>query len=441
MEDKTKALLEDYGAVPVPEKEQKGWLKIGIIFWGIAVCLPAFLVSGMVAGPARLGFSIGVFIVAALILGLIAILTGIIGANTKLSTGLSARYTFGLFGANVFQIALFFGAWGWFGVQLGFMVAGLGDGGLQMVLGGAMPVWSLKIIGGVLMTLTAMFGFKAIEKLSLVSIPLLLIIIIATIVSVYGGETTLATVSRITGEGAMPFGVAVSVVIGSFIVGALIAPDVTRYAKSKAAGGWGMAFGMIIGFPLVLILGGIMVKGAGGEVDFSKVMIENNAGFWVVLAIITIILAAWTTNDNNLYSGALSLNAMFPKLKKWIITVASGGIGTVLALLGINTSGGFQMFLTYLAILIPPAAAVMVVDYFFFRSERNKEYKAEEIENVPKFRVIPFVSWMVGTAFGFVIQYTALQLTSVTALDTIIVGAIVYFIIMFATRKRVSVEV
>lgn len=223
-------------------------------------------------------------------------------------------------------------------------------------------------------------------------------------------------------------------------MGAIIAPDVTRYAKTRGAAGFGMAFGMLLGFPVVLILASIMVKGAGGEIDFSKVMLSNHSGFWTFMAVLTIILAAWTTNDNNLYSGALAINAMFPKLKKWVITVFSGALGTVLALMGINTSAGFQTFLSFLAILIPPAAAIMMVDYLFFKNQANKEYREGEIDNLSKFRVLPFVCWMLGVAFGFLVQYTAFGLTTITAVDTMIASAIIYFIVMLVSGNKVKVK-
>lgn len=440
MEEKKKTVLEDYGTSPVPDTQGKGWFGIGIVYWGIAICLPAFLISGMITGPARLGTAILAFLIGSAVLSVIAILSGILGARTKLSTALSSTYTFGKYGAYILQIVLFFAAWGWFGVQLGFMAEGLGNGGLAFIVGGKIPIWALKLFGGALMTLTATLGFKAIEKLSIVAIPLLIIALLATILTVYKGDKSLASVASITAEGAMPLGVAISVVIGSFIMGGLIAPDITRYAKSKSAAGWGMVFGMMIGFPVVLILAGIMVKGAGGEMDFSKVMISNNSGIWVVIAILAIILAAWTTNDNNLYSGALSINAMVPKVPKWIITVASGVIGTVLALLGINTSAGFQTFLSFLSILIPPAAAVMLMDYFLFKSEKSREYKASELGNVAKFRAIPFICWLVGIAFGFIVQYTKLRLTNITAVDTIIVGGIVFFIVMLIAKNKIRLK-
>ena len=439
MEEKQE-LLEDYGVNPVPEGKGKNWFEIGIVYWGSAICLPAFLIAGLIAGPSRLSTATGAFIFGSIVLGLISILVGVLGAKTRLSTGMSAKFTFGKYGANVLQILLFLGLWGWFGVQLGFMVAGLGDGGLAFALGGAVPVWLLKIVGGVLMTLTAMLGFKAIEKLSIVAIPLLIIIILATIASVYGGDKTIASVANITSDGAMPLGAAISIVIGTYIVGALIAPDITRYAKSKSAGGWGMAFGMLIGFPVVLILGAIMVKGAGGEVDFSKVMLANNSGIWSVLAVVAIILAAWTTNDNNLYSGALSLNAMFPSLKKWMITVVSGVVGTALALAGINTAAGFQAFLGVVAILIPPAASVMIIDYYFFKSEENRFFNSEEADKAEDFRPVPFIAWMIGSVMGFLIQKTGLQITTISALDTILIAGVSYIVIMVASKKKILVS-
>ncbi|MFO7781455.1 MAG: hypothetical protein R6W94_07485, partial [Spirochaetia bacterium] len=65
MEDRMKTLLEDYGASPVPDSQQKGWFGIGIVYWGVAVCLPAFLVSGLIAGPSTLGSAIGAFTIGA----------------------------------------------------------------------------------------------------------------------------------------------------------------------------------------------------------------------------------------------------------------------------------------------------------------------------------------------------------------------------------------
>ena len=441
METEKKALFEDYGSAPVPKGQTKGWFGIGIVYWGIAVCLPAFLLSGMIGAPLTLGSAALVYILGSAVLALVAVLSGIIGAHTGLSTGISITYTFGTRGAYVLQLVLFFASWGWFGVQLGFMATGLGDGGLSYALGGAVPGWILQVVGGILMIISAMIGFKAIEKISTLAMPFLLIVLLTTIFRQYSGDVKFSEVAFQSSPNALPIGLAISIVISSFILGALIAPDITRYAKNTKAAGVGMGFGMLIGFPVVLILAAIMVKGAGGEPDFSKVMLANKNILWSILAVFTITLAAWTTNHTNLYSGALSLNAMFPKVNKGIITIISGVVGTLLALAGINTSAGFQTFLSILAIVLPPAAAVMLVDFYFFRGKFSNSYKPEDMAKIPKVRALPLIAWALGSAMGFIVQYTALRLTTITAIDTMIISAVVYFIISTAAKKQSAVQV
>ena len=149
MADNSKPLqpkvLEDYGTKPVPDAEGRSWFTVGIVFWGVAFCLPAFLVTSFVASSVSLGTALIAFLIGVLILTAITTATGLLGAHTRQSFGMSARYTFGKWGALIIQVAMFFAMWGWFGVQLGFFVAGLGDGGLVFAFGsvgaGGVPAW------------------------------------------------------------------------------------------------------------------------------------------------------------------------------------------------------------------------------------------------------------------------------------------------------------
>jgi cytosine permease len=279
------SLTEDYGAKPVPAGAGKGWFGIGMVYWGSAMCLPSFFLAGLIAGPKTLGSSIVTYVVASVVLGVLSVLTGMLGAKTRLSSGLTARFTFGAGGAAVLQVFMFLALWGWFGVQLGFMVSGFGNGGLVQVLGTALPAWLWTIVGGALITVTAVVGYKAIEKLSVVAMPLIILILLLTIIREYAGGQSLVKAAATTGPNAMPFGVAVSTLIGSYIIGAMVTPDVTRYAKGRGAAGWGMLFGMTGGFIVVLTLGAIMIKGAGGEFDFSRIMMQGGSVIWAILAV------------------------------------------------------------------------------------------------------------------------------------------------------------
>ena len=156
-----------------------------------------------------------------------------------------------------------------------------------------------------------------------------------------------------------------------------------------------MVFGMFIGFPLVLIMAAFLVA-ASGESQFATVMLAYNIGAWRVFAIVVIVFATWTTNDNNLYSAALSSNAIFPKMKKWQLTVIGGALGTLLALFGIL--GQLTNWIMILGVTVPPIGAVMAIDFLLFKSD---VYTYDKIESLPAMRIVAYLSWAAGTLVGF----------------------------------------
>jgi cytosine permease len=230
----------------------------------------------------------------------------------------------------------------------------------------------------------------------------------------------------------VPFGMVVSIVAGAFAIGAVIEPDITRYAKGKGHATGGMIFGMGMGFPVVLILAAFL-GAAAGQSDFTAIMLAYHRGVWAFFAMFVIVFATWTTNDNNLYSGALAIYTLIRALPKWLLTVIGGILGTILALAGII--GQFTTWLSVLGVTIPPIGAVMAVDFFLFK---GSEYKYEKLSSLPGIRVVPIVSWAVATAFGFLTYFKVFTFTTAPALDTIIVAAVVHFLLMIITGNKVK---
>jgi len=422
--------LEDYGATPVPVSERRGWFAMGIVIWGVAICIPAFMLGGMTGGMLGLGKAIGASLLGALILTVISILTGIVGAHTRVSTAMSTQFAFGRYGNIIFAILLFIGTFGWFGVQLEMFAQAVG-GAVKTLGGGELPRWLPIIAGGILMSITALIGFKAIAWLSNIAIPILLVLLVVTLVLAFRGHSLAEVFAKAPAQ-PVPFGLVVSIVAGAFAVGAVIQPDITRYAKGKGHATGGMIFGMGIGFPLVLILAAFL-GAASGQSDFAAIMLAYHRGVWAFFAMFVIVFATWTTNDNNLYSGALSIYTLIRALPKWLLTAIGGALGTILALAGIV--GQFVTWLSILGVTIPPIGAVMVVDFFLFK---GSEYKFEKLAGLPAIRLVPIISWAVATAFGFLTNFKVFTFTSAPALDTIIVAAVVHFLLMLATGNKVK---
>jgi cytosine permease len=268
--------------------------------------------------------------------------------------------------------------------------------------------------------------------LTVIVIPILLVLLVATLIRAYQG-VSLAEVFAKTPAQTMPLGILVSIVAGGYAVGAVIQPDITRYAKGYGHASWAMVFGMFVGFPLVLVMAAFL-GGASGEPQFATVMLKYNIGIWRIFAIVVIVFATWTTNDNNLYSAALSFNAIFPKLKKWQLTVIGGALGTILALAGIL--GQMVNWILILGVTVPPIGAVMAVDFLLFRSD---VYSFDKLDSLPAFRVLAYVSWAAGTLVGFLTYFKVFTFTTAPALDSIVVALVVHFVLMLIAGNRISV--
>lgn len=130
--------------------------------------------------------------------------------------------------------------------------------------------------------------------------------------------------------------------------------------------------------------------------DFSTVLISI-LGFSYVAAFI-LIVATWTTNDNNLYSSVLGVSTLFRELNihvsRWKVTLVAGVLATAFGAMGVINI--FVPFLSLLCVLIPPFASVMVVDYFFHKTD----YDYAKAGAIPSLRKHTLASAVIGCLVG-----------------------------------------
>lgn len=234
------------------------------------------------------------------------------------------------------------------------------------------------------------------------------------------------------GEGAtLTLGTGISLVVSSFVVGAVIAPDVSRYAKSPkhVVGGAVLAFAVVT--PTVMAVGSLMALQTGTS-DIVDILLRLG---WGVIALLLLMLAQWTSNDNNLYSAALGFVVVFRRWKKWQLTGIAGAIGIVLALLGIYDN--FTTFLTVLGIFIPPMAGVIAIDYYV---TRKIEYRGGFERNLVPVRIYSLLAWAVGSGVSALTSYTDVTLTTISAVDGMLVAAILQFLFGRYVEKHPAAE-
>ena len=142
-----------------------------------------------------------------------------------------------------------------------------------------------------------------------------------------------------------------------------------------------------------------------------------------------VILASWSSNDNNLYSASLSLTSVLEKFPKWVVTILAGLAGGAVALIGGLEQ--FEPFLSVLGTFIPPIAGVYVTDFFMRRNDY--EGGSAKRQKLPAIRWSACFAWVGGCVIsllvltgGVTLGLDGFNLTSIPALDGLITSCLFY---------------
>ncbi|MGN8646247.1 cytosine permease [Gracilibacillus sp. HCP3S3_G5_1] len=417
-----KKVINDFEREPVPQEYRKGWGKLSLVWMGgiialSAVVLGSSLGAGLTFSHALIATFIGTFLLA-----ILSALCSVVGAKTGLSTSLVSMFALGRYGAFGVSVILAIALLGWFGVQLALFGDSL-QNIISDVFGITVSGTILILIGGVLMTLTAVIGYKAIEKLSMAAVPLLGILLVASLIKALNGRSFSAIISESVITEPITIGAAISLIIGSLAIGAIIGPDISRYAKTAKDAVISSFVGYFLGYSIVLIVSILLAK-ATAVGDIVAIMIGLG---WGSAALLVLILAQWTTNDNNLYSSALGFATIFQKVPKFYLAIGGGAIGTILAVAGIYDN--FIPFLNFLSAFIPPIGGIYVATFLIDRSK----FHFSNLTKVKSIEPIGISVWVVATVVAFMTTpaptgFGLFQITGAAGFDAFLIAFILQLI-------------
>lgn len=405
-----------YASAALPESMTvPGW-RVALIIASFTFALPGFLYSAQ----AGLALGLSKAVLAALIAGAIlcagACLTAIISVRTRLTTYLLVQRSFGIKGAALVNIVIAIVHFCWFGVNVSFfgdaMVAAANEGY------GIPGNFSLfVVIGSILITISTIYGFKTLDRLAMVAVPLVGVILVAVCVKALGaGPVDLAP--RETPPVPMSFGIALSALVGGNMLTVAAMPDLSRFIRTERGAIVGMALSFPFAAPVLMVIAALIALSTG-ETDIMTLVVGYGFG---APALLMLLVSVWTINALNLYSASLSMSATFPKVRPAIFIVAGGAVGCLFALMGIINS--FIPFLVTLGLIIPPIAAIYVIDGFFvFRGKAPAQSPAA-------FRWVAIAVWLGSLAVTMPAMAMGLTLTTVPALDATILAAGGYLILL-----------
>jgi len=409
--------LADFALEPVPEADRYSALAIFFVLVGAFVSVFSFTTGAAIARGLSFSNTMwAVFIGGMLIQLPLMIITGNIGLKTGLTTAYLTRYLgFGKYGSILTSCVVFFATFGW----LTYGIAIMGHS-LALLLHMNEPL--AIVISGIAVIIVTTFGFKGLEKVATVLVPIFIVIMLVglgRVLNEVGGlSKAMSIVPPDVGKVSFIDGIMMST--GLFVAGSIIMADVTRYAKKLSHVGISSAVSAFLGLFLITAAGALMCL-ATGEWDPSLLIIK----YLGLSGTVFLIFIAYTTVDYDLYLStlyAVNILGLFGDDKKIekkrpVINAVIAVASTLIAALGILNL--FANFLFAMATYMPAIGGVLIGSFYFVLKSKPDLKKAKPY--VVDWAGI--ISYVIGTA---IVMWTQKTGFFIPAVNGIVVSCILY---------------
>jgi NCS1 family nucleobase:cation symporter-1 len=397
------ALSPRYNDDIAPTKaSQRTWSRwnVASLWVGMAICVPTYMLGGILT--AAFGLSVGEALWTILIANIIVLvpltLNAFPGTRYGIPCPVVLRASFGIIGSNIPSLIRAVVACGWFGIQTLF-----GGIAIHLLFSAFSESWAAlggtgEVIGFFIFWVAniavVIRGSESIKHLETLAAPMLLAVAIGLMIwampRISVSELLSVPASRGSDESFWPlFGGALTAMVGFWATLSLNIPDFSRYARSQRS----QIIGQIIGLPLTMLMFsglGVVLTAASfslvGETISDPVNLigKIESPFWVVLAMLVIILATISTNTAaNIVSPTNVFQNIAPKyIDENRGVFLTGFIG--IALMGwelmkrlgwletdVSVDSLYSGWLLGYSSLLGPIAGIMIVDYFLIK---NQEY-------------------------------------------------------------------
>jgi len=148
-----------------------------------------------------------------------------------------------------------------------------------------------------------------------------------------------------------------------------LAADYTRHSRTAAASFWGTFSGYSVAQVWCYVLGVIALLQSGGDTSKIFTSFTGVAAGWAFL----LVLVVRETDQSfaNVYSTAMSIHNLLPRVDRRVLTAGIGVLVTGLALVTKEFTASYYAFLGLIGSVFVPLFAVLAVDYFFGAGRRG----------------------------------------------------------------------
>jgi putative hydroxymethylpyrimidine transporter CytX len=200
------------------------------------------------------------------------------------------------------------------------------------------------------------------------------------------------------GDGTLPITLALDLVIAMPISWWPLISDYNRFSKNEKGAFLGTVTGYTFANSWFYALGALLILAYASQTILSAIVSITFGG----LALAILLVDETDNGFADIYSGAVSVQNIFPKIKQWKLIAVITVIGILLAaFIPQNWQATYEGFLLSIGGIFVPLLGVLAVDFYVIK---KKQYSIEEFYSSKSvLKVKPLISWFVG-----IIAYFAL---------------------------------
>jgi putative hydroxymethylpyrimidine transporter CytX len=386
-----------WGIEPVPERLRLLGVLDGFLLWAnLSVSLLVIVAGAFLVLPAdefglalSLPQALAAIIAAALVGNVLLALGGLIGADARVPTMVLMRAPLGRMGSylptglNIVQCL------GWSVFELIIIATGASALSQQLFGFGGIAFW--KILFGSVATALAFLGpvgfvRKYVRKFAVW-------VVIASLAYLCWWSLHAQHPIRLWHrDGAHAFWPGFDLVLASIISWTPLVADYTRFSRTKAAGFLGAGLGYFV--PTIPLFGLGAVIAMSRHISEAPALLTAIAagGAASLLALLALTVDESDEAFANVYSGAVSMQNLLPRVPQRALVAGVAAIATVGSL--VIDLRNYQPFLYLLGSFFVPLFAVLLADWLM----SGRHYARDDVFLVPEIRAEMVAAWLVGFA-------------------------------------------
>ncbi|MEG5262766.1 cytosine permease [Pseudomonas sp. JDS28PS106] len=371
-----------------PTEGRKGLLSISMVLISFTFFTGTMFAGGKLGMAFNFIDMLWIATIGNVLLAIYAAALAFIASRSGLNTVLMGRFCFGEAGSRLSDSLLGFAELGWYAWGTATVaivlvkMLGLADGF-------TVP---LMVSFGLGFSITAIVGYKGLDILSRVSVPLMFVLLLVSIYLATRHVGGFAQLAAVVPKESMSWSAAITMVFGTFASGATQATNWTRLSRTGRIAIIASVVSFLLGNGLMVVAGAwcaIVYQ----QADIVEVMVLQGLSF---AAVVMLCLNLWTIQGPTIYNVSAAACHLVRTERRRTMTLVAAAIGIVLAI-----GGMYEMLIPFLVLLgsiIPPVGGVIMADFWY---RHRGHYPKLSSTSLPRYNLRGLSAYAVGALLAY----------------------------------------